>query len=148
MVAVVRPFALSPSPYRIIGKRAGIPERLLRGDVPAAPGEERRTPLDWARASPIFACERETTKNAVGFTIPMMRDELVAACETLRSCGDPSVHYVDGLEILGADDAHFLPDNLHPDAAGYRLMGERFLERVIPKVFPERSRGPGAHQRV
>jgi lysophospholipase L1-like esterase len=33
---------------------------------------------------------------------------------------------LDGLALFGPDDAGDLPDALHPNAAGYRRMGERF----------------------
>jgi len=41
---------------------------------------------------------------------------------------DPALHYLDGLRLLGPDDAHHLRDRLHPDAEGYALMGRRFVE--------------------
>ncbi len=40
--------------------------------------------------------------------------------------GEP-VHYLDGRRLLGPGDVHHLHDRLHPDAAGYVLMGERFV---------------------
>jgi lysophospholipase L1-like esterase len=64
-----------------------------------------------------------------------MREEIRAAVEALRAHGDAAVHYVEGLEILGAADAERLPDRLHPDAAGYRLLGERFLTKVARRLF-------------
>ncbi len=85
--------------------------------------------------SPIYCCGRETAPNAVGFTLPAMRDEVRAAVETLRESGDANVHYVDGLEILGEADAHLLPDELHPDPDGYRLMGRNFLQKVAGPLF-------------
>ena len=97
---------------------------------------ERHPDAPLVLMSPIFGCDRETTPNAVGFTLPMMRDEVAAAAEALRAHGDGNVHYVNGLDILGPDHAHLLPDNLHPDAEGYRLMGRTFLEKVVPTVFP------------
>ena len=46
-----------------------------------------------------------------------------------RSPTDPSLTYLDGLTLLGADDADRLPDDLHPDAEGYRLIAGNFVDR-------------------
>lgn len=50
-----------------------------------------------------------------------------------RSAHDPNLHYLDGYELYGnADGAELpLPDQLHPDAATHRLMGERFAKRAF-----------------
>ena len=40
--------------------------------------------------------------------------------------GDKHLSYLDGLTLFSADDAGDLPDDLHPNAAGYVRMGERF----------------------
>lgn len=85
--------------------------------------------------SPIYSPPREMALNAVGFTLQAMREEVAAAVDTLQAAGDPDLHYVDGLEIFGADYAHLLPDELHPDAEGYRLMGQRFTEKVANRFF-------------
>ena len=39
---------------------------------------------------------------------------------------DSNLFYLNGLELFGPADTHLMPDQLHPDATGYRLMGERF----------------------
>jgi hypothetical protein len=52
---------------------------------------------------------------------PILRD-LVAR----RAASDPNLHYLDGRDLFGEDDLLDLPDALHPNAAGYRRMGERF----------------------
>ena len=44
--------------------------------------------------------------------------------------GEPSVKAVPG--VVGDVKGH----ELHPDADGYRIMGQNFLEQVIPQVFP------------
>jgi hypothetical protein len=100
--------------------------RTIREDHPA-------TPL--VVQSPIFSPPRETAPNVVGFTLQAMREEVTAAVDALQAAGDQYVHYVDGLTILGADQAHRLPDDLHPDAEGYALMGENFLREVAEKYF-------------
>lgn len=54
-----------------------------------------------------------------------------------RSASDPSIHYLDGLELYGADDNVRLPlpDELHPDGAAHELMGRRFAEKVFSGVL-------------
>jgi lysophospholipase L1-like esterase len=100
---------------------------------------EKRPVIPITLQSPIYGCARETTPNAVGFTLPAMREEVRAAVEVLRDHGDANVHYVDGLEILGEADASLLPDELHPDPDGYRLMGRNFLEKVARRLFARDS---------
>ena len=86
--------------------------------------------------SPICSPPREVAPNPLGFTLPMMREELAAAAEALKAHGDPNIRYVDGLEILGPDFRHLLPDDVHPNAEGYKVLGQRFLERVAVRLFP------------
>ena len=45
-----------------------------------------------------------------------------------RAADDPNLHYLDGRDLYGeADYAELpLPDELHPDAATHRRIGERF----------------------
>jgi lysophospholipase L1-like esterase len=49
--------------------------------------------------------------------------EVVAA---RRTAGDEHLHLLEGPELFGPDDVADLPDGLHPNAAGYQRMGERF----------------------
>lgn len=85
--------------------------------------------------SPIHAVQRETEVNAVGFTIQAMREEVEKAVAALKSQGDDHIHYVNGLDIFGADSAHLLPDDLHPNAEGYELMGRNFSRKVAERYF-------------
>ncbi|MDE0193012.1 MAG: GDSL-type esterase/lipase family protein [Gammaproteobacteria bacterium] len=59
-----------------------------------------------------------------------IREIIADVVEKRRTAGDPALHYVDGLTLFGAEDAHDLPDDLHPNPAGYRRMGERFAPRL------------------
>jgi hypothetical protein len=97
------------------------------------------TPL--AVISPIFSAFRETNPNAVGFTLAAMREEVAEAVKLMSDAGDSNIHYVDGLKLFGPDLAHLLPDELHPDAEGYKIMGEKFVEHVASRFF-------NSHQRV
>ncbi|MEW2442858.1 SGNH/GDSL hydrolase family protein [Micromonospora marina] len=60
-------------------------------------------------------------------TLRVIRAEL-ARIVASRSGADPNLHYLDGLELYGeADYAELpLPDELHPDPATDRRIGERF----------------------
>lgn len=44
--------------------------------------------------------------------------------------GDTDLHLVDGLALFGPDDVGDLHDDLHPNADGYRRIGERFHDLV------------------
>jgi lysophospholipase L1-like esterase len=53
-----------------------------------------------------------------------------------RSATDPNLHYLDGRALFGEADAADLPDALHPNAAGYRRMGERFAAYAFGEGGP------------
>lgn len=69
--------------------------------------------------------ERATGKLSLG----VIRDEL-ARIVAQRAADDPNLHYLDGRELYGAADAAELPlpDQLHPDTATHRRIGERFAK--------------------
>ena len=85
--------------------------------------------------SPICSPPREETPNAVGFDLKRMREEVQAAAAALQSHGDSHIYYVDGLRVFGEDYVHLLPDALHPDAEGYRVMGKNFVAEVAEQFF-------------
>ena len=96
---------------------------------------EKHSDTPFVVMSPIFSPPREDQPNAVGFTLKAMREEVAQAVEDLRAYGDRHVHYVDGLHVFGPDLAHLLPDDLHPNAEGYRRMGDHFLRVVAERFF-------------
>jgi hypothetical protein len=81
--------------------------------------------------SPIYATDRETNENKLGFTLTAMREEVQQTVELLQKRGDQHIYYLDGLDFFSAADAVHLSDGLHPDATGYELMGSLFVKRVI-----------------
>ncbi|WP_285659747.1 GDSL-type esterase/lipase family protein [Actinomycetospora sp. NBRC 106375] len=62
---------------------------------------------------------------------------------------DPHLHLVDGLALYGEADAaeHPLPDRLHPDAAGHRLIGERFAAHAFSVPTAWSRAGPWGDRR-
>lgn len=82
--------------------------------------------------SPIFSFERETTPNTVGWTLQDYRNSVEASVGKLRDFGDTHLHYLNGLQLFNETLGHLMPDKLHPDAEGYRLMGKNFLCHAAP----------------
>ncbi|MGW6023861.1 GDSL-type esterase/lipase family protein [Streptomyces sp. NPDC055099] len=77
-----------------------------------------------------FSAMGDPDERASGkLTLRVIREELARIVEQ-RSADDPHLHYLDGRELYGEADAAELPlpDQLHPDAATHRRMGERFAE--------------------
>jgi lysophospholipase L1-like esterase len=65
-------------------------------------------------------------------TLTTIRAELARIVEERRAT-DPHLTYLDGRQLYGEGDAAELPlpDQLHPDAATHRLMGERFAAQPL-----------------
>jgi hypothetical protein len=59
-------------------------------------------------------------------TLRRIREIIANTVDTRTALGDASLHYLDGLKLFGDADLSDLPDGLHPNAAGYQRMGERF----------------------
>ncbi|MER6124939.1 GDSL-type esterase/lipase family protein [Streptomyces sp. NPDC001795] len=80
-----------------------------------------------------FRAAGDPAETAAGkLTLGVIRDEL-ARIVRQRAADDPCLHYLDGRELYGeADFADLpLPDQLHPDAATHRRIGERFAGQVF-----------------
>lgn len=81
--------------------------------------------------SPIYNRPRETEKNAAGLCLVDMRAMLAEAVEKLRAHGDANLHYVDGLNVIGPDQAETMPDELHPNGEGMYVQAERYAAAAI-----------------
>lgn len=93
----------------------------------------------FAVVSPIYSAGKEDTPNAVGLTLRQMREEVEAAVTALRTHGDRHLYYIDGLQLLGPDEDHLLADGTHPTTQGYPIIGQRFLEKVVPVLKQEQQ---------
>lgn len=96
----------------------------------------RSTPL--AIMSAIYGWESETTPNAAKLTLRDTREIVREAVEALRSSGDANVHYFNGLDFLGEPEKDLVADHVHPNAEGYKVLGERFAAQVISRLLPYR----------
>ena len=92
---------------------------------------ERHAETPIVVVSPIYSPGREDDGDNGGLSLGRMRDLLVQAVETRQAMGDANLRYLTGLALFGEGDAADLPDDLHPNTAGYRRMGERFCAQML-----------------
>lgn len=86
------------------------------------------TMIDGSR---LFGKERSVELSAGALTLKRTRMILE---EIVKKRNDSHLHFMDGLELFGIADRNHLPDDLHPDSTGYRIMGERFA-RLQGQLF-------------
>ncbi|MGW6709644.1 GDSL-type esterase/lipase family protein [Streptomyces sp. NPDC054956] len=92
-----------------------------------------------------FLATGDPAERASGkLTLGVIREEL-ARIVAQRAAEDPNLHYADGRDLYGpADCAELpLPDDLHPDAATHRRIGERFAELAFAADGPFARRPAG-----
>ncbi|MGN9790037.1 GDSL-type esterase/lipase family protein [Streptomyces sp. OZ13] len=77
----------------------------------------------------LLAAGDPAERAAGKLTLNVIRAELARIVRE-RAADDPHLHHLDGRELYGEADFDDLPlpDQLHPDAATHRRMGERFAE--------------------
>jgi len=88
---------------------------------------------DFSTGTMQFRAAGDPAERAAGkLTLGVIRDELTRITAA-RAVDDPHLHLLDGRELYGESDFAELPlpDQLHPDAATHRRMGERFAKLVF-----------------
>lgn len=73
-------------------------------------------------------------------TLRRIREILTTVVDTRRSVGDANLHILDGLTLLGSDEAADLGDDLHPNSAGYARMARRFAAYAFGPEGPFETR--------
>ncbi|MEU1577097.1 SGNH/GDSL hydrolase family protein [Streptomyces collinus] len=86
----------------------------------------------------VFAPMGDPAETPTGkLTLTVIREELARIVEQ-RAADDPNLHYLDGLDLYGPQDAAALPlpDHVHPDAATHHHIGDRFHELAFTNGGP------------
>jgi lysophospholipase L1-like esterase len=78
--------------------------------------------------SPIWSPPRE---DEGALPLARMRALLEVVVAARVKSGDRHIRYLSGLALFGPADHTDLPDDLHPNAAGYQRIGERFHQLML-----------------
>jgi lysophospholipase L1-like esterase len=103
--------------------------------------EDRPGPTLWGEDNRVHTGERPRMLAEGALSLTRVRELLHGVVGVRRAEGDTTLHVVDGLALFGPDDVGDLPDGLHPNAAGYRRMGERFHAVALAGDGPLRPGG-------
>jgi hypothetical protein len=108
--------------------RDGHPEAPLAVITPIVcpVAEDHPGPTMLGEDGQVHVVDRPVELAVGALTLRRIREVMADVVAARRGAGDEHLHLVDGLELFGPDDVADLPDGLHPNAAGYRRMGERF----------------------
>lgn len=74
--------------------------------------------------SGLTSMERPHALAAGALNLPKIRTILE---QIVNERDDANLYFMNGLELFNDGDLGMMPDLLHPNSAGYRLMGERFV---------------------
>ena len=94
----------------------------------STPGPVREVSPGKAGATP-----RATRPHDGTLTLERTREHLA---ELIPRREDANLHLVSGLDLLGLNEQHLLPDNLHPNGEGHDLVAARF-GTTLASVLPE-----------
>lgn len=112
-------------------------EPAVHGFLQSVRDGHRHAPL--AVVSPFFGAERETEAHSTSLegeilsgdlTLTRIRHVVREAVEMRRRYGDSTISYIDGLSLLGPDDAVRFFDGLHPDEEGTQILRSRLAPHL------------------
>jgi hypothetical protein len=82
------------------------------------------------------AVDRPSSLALDALTASRVRELLEVAVMARQAAGDRNLHFINGLDLFGVDDAPDLPDGLHPSVEGYRRIGRRFYDLAFGPGHP------------
>jgi hypothetical protein len=86
--------------------------------------------------------ERPVDLATGALSLGRIRELLAMVVDARRTAGDKNLHLVDGKQLFGEGDLTDLPDGLHPNAAGYERMGNRFHDLAFTDGGPFATPAP------
>ncbi len=98
--------------------------------------------IDGEKKLVFDAIEGHESVRQNALTLTQMRRIMADLIAARRADGDDALDYVDGLTLFSAADQQDLPDNLHPNAAGYVRIGERFAKIAFDQGMFNRLSAP------
>ncbi len=112
--------------------REGHPETplLVIGPIPCPAVEDLPGPtvMDWSTLTTSTEGTAEQLE-AGALSLAGIRESIAAVLQARAD--DPHLHYLDGRELLTPEETGDLDDGLHPNAAAYLRMGERFADIAL-----------------
>jgi hypothetical protein len=100
---------------------------LLISPIFCPPHEDAPGPTEWSADWKARATPQPGRPTDGQLTLGAIRTTLSDTVQQ-RSRADVNLHYLDGRKLFGEADAQYLPDDLHPDQVGHRLISARFTE--------------------
>jgi GDSL-like Lipase/Acylhydrolase family len=94
-------------------------------------GEDHPGPLLLDAEGRTVSVDGPAELRRTSLTVRAMRSAIEAVVKVRQDLGDQNLHYLNGLELFGADDAGDLPDHVHPNDAGNRRIAERFVRHAF-----------------
>ena len=83
--------------------------------------------------SAIYCPDYEERREKTDISLSDMRKILSEIVDLYNIHGDRNIHYINGLDIMGAEALNVMSDRVHPDAGGQSVLAEGFIREVLDR---------------